>query len=339
MKKLNILYQSNDSYATITGVSLYSLLKNNTDIDELTIYVLDDGILDENINKMKEICKKYNREIIFLDSKEILKKVKDNNLVPYKGTYTTYFKLFAFGEIKTNNDMILQLDGDTIINSSLSGLCDIDMSNNVIAATYDCIHNGYKKMIGMKSSDGYYNCGVMYINQKLWRERKYEERILEHLKNIRNQYFIVDQDIINVLFSKEIKYLDLTYNFNCGFYIFGINNSKKIYKLKEPYFHKEELIENRMKNPIVNHCMGAMTGRPWELYNSHPQNELFDKYLYESPWKDFAKKEPKRSKVFMIQKKLYDILPASIYAIFHRQTQYLFLKINNRKVLKNNRNN
>ena len=58
--KLNILYQSNDSYAAITGVSMYSLFKNNTDIDELTVYLLDDGISKENLNKFKKLGKEYN---------------------------------------------------------------------------------------------------------------------------------------------------------------------------------------------------------------------------------------------------------------------------------------
>ena len=72
--KLNILYQSNDSYAAITGVSMYSLFKNNTDIDELTVYLLDDGISKENLNKFKKLGKEYNRQINIIDSKEILKK-------------------------------------------------------------------------------------------------------------------------------------------------------------------------------------------------------------------------------------------------------------------------
>lgn len=56
MKTLNILYQSNDYYAPITGVSMTSLMENNKDIDELNFYILDDKISDNNKNKMKQIC-------------------------------------------------------------------------------------------------------------------------------------------------------------------------------------------------------------------------------------------------------------------------------------------
>ncbi len=337
MKKINVLYQSNDSYAPITGVSIFSLLENNKDIDILNIFVLNDGIKEENIMKMKKMCKSYKRDIFFLDTDVIIKKIKDLKLVPYKGTYTTYFKLFVFDEIKTNNDIILQLDGDTIINGSLAELCDFNFNGNIMAATYDCIVNDYKKMVDIPLNEPYYNCGVLLIDQKKWRDYKCKEKIVDHLKNKRNSYFIVDQDIINVLFRKNIAYLDLTYNFNSGFYIYGAKNSINMYKLNKTFFHPLDLIKLRMKQPKINHCMGAMTGRPWELENCHPQNDLFDKYLYKSPWHDYKKIVPKRSTIFKIQKKLYDVLPINIYIYIHRYIQILYYYINNKKVKQNER--
>ena len=41
---MNIVYSSSDSYAPIMGVSLYSLLKNNTDSHELNIFIIDNNI-------------------------------------------------------------------------------------------------------------------------------------------------------------------------------------------------------------------------------------------------------------------------------------------------------
>lgn len=38
-KILNILYQSNDNYAPITGVSMTSLFENNKKLDEINIYL------------------------------------------------------------------------------------------------------------------------------------------------------------------------------------------------------------------------------------------------------------------------------------------------------------
>ena len=109
VKVLNVLYQSNDNYASITGVSLTSLLINNKDLDEINIYLLNDNIKQTNLNKLKKTCEKYNRKLIIVDTKKILNKLKNELKVsPFKGTYTTYFKLFAINELKLKTDYILQ---------------------------------------------------------------------------------------------------------------------------------------------------------------------------------------------------------------------------------------
>ena len=74
---LNVLYQSNDNYAPITGVSLTSLLINSKDIEEINVYVLDDKISAKNIKKLKKTCEKFKRNIYIIDTDKILHKLKD----------------------------------------------------------------------------------------------------------------------------------------------------------------------------------------------------------------------------------------------------------------------
>lgn len=336
MKKiLNVLYQSDNNYADLTGVSITSLLINNTQMDEINIYILNDNINSDNLNKMHEICHEYNRNLITVDTTEILRKLKELKVEPYKNTYTTYFKLFAINQLDINTDRILQLDGDTIINKPLDELLDINLTDSVCAATYDCILNEYKNLVDIPENDAYYNCGVLLINKKFWKEYKCEEKIIYHLKNVRNRYFTVDQDLINVLFRDRIKYLHLKYNFNSGFYIYGINESMKIYNLKPEYYSSINLVKEAYNDPFIYHCMGAMTGRPWERNNIHPQNDIYDKYLLKSPWKYNDKKNVKRGMLFNLQKRLYLLLPIAVYVPIHRMVLKIFLKKMNKDVMSN----
>lgn len=323
---LNVLYQSNDYYAPITGVSITSLFENNKHIDQVKIYILNDNISNENINKLKMLCETYKRELILIDTEDILKKLKELKVSPFKNTYTTYFKLMAIKNLNVTSGIILQLDGDTVINGPLDELCNIDLSNHLMAATYDCTLNKYKRLIGIPEHDKYYNCGVLLINQNKWVELECEEKIVNHLKNVRSGYYTVDQDILNVLFRKEIKYLNLKYNFNSGFYIFGINESLKMYALKPDYYHTFEDIRNEYNSPTIYHCMGAMTGRPWEIDSIHPQNSIFDKYINMSPWRNFEKIKVKRKFIFRMQRKLYIILPKVLYIPIHRLAQMYYFK-------------
>lgn len=334
MKKiLNVLYQSDNNYADLTGVSITSLFENNKHLDEINVYILNDNINEKNINKLKELENNYNRNIFIIDTTHILKKLKELNVEPYKGTYTTYFKLLAIESLKINSDRILQLDGDTIINEPLDELITMDLNGYVCAATYDCILNDYKLLVDIPLTDKYYNCGVLLINKEYWHNYDCEEKIINHLLNVRNRYFTVDQDIINVLFRDKITYLDIKYNLNSGFYIYGIDDSFRIYGLNDKIFSSKALVKKAMAKPYINHCMGAMTGRPWEQNNCHPQNELYDKYLNISPWKNDPKKIVNRSSMFKIQKTLYKILPLRIYGIIHKVILKKFLKDMNNAAL------
>ena len=326
MLELNVLYQTDNNYAPQTGVSITSLFQNNKDIEKLNVYVLDNGISEENIKRFETLGDLYHRNIHFLDASDIVAKLKELGVVPYKGSYTTYCKLFTIGNIETANNRILQIDGDTIINSSLADLENIELEDYVCAATYDCVQNKYKSLIGIEETDPYFNCGVLYINQVNWRSLKCYDRIVDHLTNIRAKYLIVDQDIINILFRHKITYLDIKYNLNSGFYLYGINESFFIYDLQQEVFAPKEAIRAAMMSPVINHCMGPMTGRPWEKGNSHPQGKLYDRYLNISPWSDVDKVADRRSTVDKIQFLLYRILPGCLYARIHKSVLKRTLK-------------
>ena len=197
-------------------------------------------------------------------------------------------------------------------------LLDLDIDSYAFAAVYDCIQNGYKELIGLNPNSPYFNCGVLLINLDYWKKNQCEQKILNHLKTVRSKYFTVDQDILNVLFNSHVKPLDIKYNVNSGFYLYGIKNSFYIYDLQPSVYAAPKQIEAALDNPVINHCMGPMTGRPWEIGNHHPQNQLYNDYLRISPWRDVQKVPSKRSTLSILQFALYRILPMSIYRVIHK---------------------
>lgn len=325
MEPLNVLYQTNDYYAVVTGVSMVSLMENNRDLDEINFYILDDQMAESSRQKMREACERYGRSVTFLPTGDILAKLKDMNVVAFRGTYTTYFKLIALGDLEVPGGRVLQLDGDTIINASLRPLLEMDLSDYVCAAVREATQNEYKGMIGLPDDAEYYNCGVLWINLANWQGERCTERIVEHLTTVRNRYWSVDQDIINVLFRDRIKLLDVTYNYNSSFYIYGVDECFKIYGLDRPTYYTRAYVKQRYAHPTINHCMGAATGRPWETDSIHPQNGLFDHYLRMSPWSDYVKQPKKRDRMFRAQKALYRFLPRPLYVPIHKAvlTRYL----------------
>ena len=56
---MNIVYSSSDSFSPIAGVSVVSLLKNNRDAENITIYLIDNNISDENKARFEKLVSEY----------------------------------------------------------------------------------------------------------------------------------------------------------------------------------------------------------------------------------------------------------------------------------------
>ena len=60
---MNIVYSSSDSYAELCGISIVSLFENNKSCDEINVYVIDNGISNQNKEKLLSTAKHYSRNI------------------------------------------------------------------------------------------------------------------------------------------------------------------------------------------------------------------------------------------------------------------------------------
>lgn len=331
-KILNVLYQSDNNYAPIMGVSMTSLFENNKDIDEINVYILDDKISEGNLAKIMRLCEQYNRKLNILDTESIVEMLKELNVTTWHGGYSTWLKLFIVEKLALPTDSVLYIDCDTLIIGSLAPLCDFEFNGNVAAMTYDCMLNEYKKVIGIMLDEKYHNAGVILFNQKAWIENKCEEEVTAHIKN--NRYFLNEQDVLNVLYRKRIMHLDCRYNFFSYYLLYGISGTLKIFELNEQNFLSAAEINEAAQSPVIHHMIGAPTGRPWEKNNRHPLNTLFDKYLELSPWHDFEKVINDRGLVFKIQGILYRILPRGLYIPIHKLAFKRYLRKMNALVQK-----
>lgn len=322
---LNVLYQTSNMYVPYAGVSIISLLINNKDINDICIYYLSEKITKKNKIKLQSMVNDYGRKIIFIDTNDIIKQLEDFHIPKYNGSYATYCKMFVISRIKENIEMLLYIDADTIIEGSLKDIIDLDFEGKICAAALDCIYQKYKNIIGLKSDDMYYNMGIVAFNIPLWKKMNCEERILSYMSNIKNSMY-AEQDIINLLFLEKIKCIELKYNFNTGFLLFGTKMMYKLYNLSDTIYYSTKQIKEAYKDVRIYHCVGGLCGRPWEKNNIHPLEDLFDKYIKLSPWKDFEKIHVPKFGIFKIQRFLYKILPKFIYVPIHKISLNIYYK-------------
>lgn len=239
--------------------------------------------------------------------------LSDAQVAKYHGSYATFFKLFAISAIADNIDTLLYIDSDTIIDGNMEQLLSTDLGAHPAGMCLDAIYTDYKAHIGIPREQLYFNGGVVYFNVKNWKQKRCEERLLEHVKTIRSNYGVVDQDLINVVLGSEIYTLPLTYNFDGNHYLYSPKQTYSIYKTNEKlYYTKEEIVETRGK-AIINHCIGGMAGHPWEEKNIHAMNEKYHYWLAKTPWAGLADL-PYRPRLYnRVQRMLYFCLPRFLY--------------------------
>lgn len=276
---MNVLFASDDNYAPILAVSLVSFLENNQkDFDEMNVFILNDGINNLNIKKIKDILNEYECNTSFIKTKNIenlnfkissLERDNFPSLAPYA-------RLFISSLLPDNIDEILYLDCDSIIVDSFKQLLDEDISNYYCAGVLDCCNTTIQEMLGFSKEDNYINSGVLYINLKKWREDNVEEKFIEFIKNNQNRFYQHDQGIINEVFKNKIKIVSPKYNLQRYFQYMSYNVSKKFCCIEHDYYSKE-ILDDARKNPVFLHFCAADVFRPWKNPN-HPYAQLYQYY-------------------------------------------------------------
>lgn len=320
---LDILYQSDNNYAIVTGVSIVSLLENNKDIDDITINLVDGGITQKNLENIQKVVKKYKRTLNIIDGQKIEKKLVQFKCRPYKGSYVTYYKLLAFGSITAKSGRVLMLDGDILVQHSLAELGSLNLNGCIMAEVKDPYMPNYlTRTIGIPAGQPYYSAGVMLINQDEWKSQRCEEQIIDHWKNKKSDYLFADQDITNLLFGKNIKDLHLKYNF------YSKNYMLHPYERLLMKLDKKMLAETLQEGPVCVHCIDeSWRSRPWFRGNTHTMGKEWDRYLAMTPWRGWDKLATRLNTYHKIDRLMYAILPRLLYALLLRLVSGAFARL------------
>lgn len=327
--QLNILYQSDRNTQLGLGVSIVSLLINNSSMREICIYLIDDGIDSLFLKQLEAYIEKLGRELIVIPSKILL----NNPVVKEYPCYTgkrknrhSYLKLFWDYAIEKKLERLLYLDCDTIVRNDLSELLTINMGNNIIGMGYDALITDEIIQIGLKKEDPYFNSGVILFQTTRWIEEHCGQRIIQHLKRTGN-YGTVDQDVLNVEFFHQIYALPIQYNFQSIHFIADVDIYCREFK-RTNYYCKNEILAAQSKSCII-HAVKFMGQNTWEKGNRHPCKGYFEEYLNQTPWKNLYGERRKFELILTMEKILYIFLPRRFFVkIFHNVHRLMIKKSN-----------
>lgn len=330
---LNVLYQFDENYAPFAAVSITSLLENNKDV-KIIIYILEEKITEGSKERIINIAKKYNRQISFINTEPLVELMEQIGIPKYRGSYATNFKMFLTEVLPEGINRIIYIDSDTLVVGSLRGLIDRDMEGCPIGMVLDSLGNKHAKLIGLTEEDYYVNGGVILYDISKWIECKCTERIIEYTQNVRAHFMSPDQDILNLVLRGQIYVLEPQYNLQPVHKVYAPKLYRKFWKWRK--YYNDEMIQQAVNAPVILHCFRYLGQFPWHKETLHPNVKEFDYYLKKTEWSDYEKTDSNMNGiVFKIERKLYKILPQSLFLVIFKLSYNYFIWKANRDSLNN----
>lgn len=276
---IHIALCHDNNYAPYSSVVMASIIDNNLQ-EEITFHLLHTNLTKERCDIIKAWVERFTgkRVCFYQMYKETFKDfpIDENTYLDYGA----YIRLFL-GECLSQLDKVLYLDCDVIVNGSLHGLWQTDISDYAVAGVRDRI-NDYIRVynrLDYPMQDGYINSGMMLVNLKRWREDaffKQAQRVAceKGAAVLKNH----DQDIINAIYHGQILMLPFRYNL-LEYYLYV---EDWLY-LDRKYY--PEIVE-ACKNPVIIHF--CMPQKPWHYECINPFREIYYKYRKMTPWPEVA---------------------------------------------------
>ena len=208
-KKMILVFNTSSAYLNATYVAIHSVIKKSKRNFKVYIFVSSD-VTELQKARLQEIENLFaNAEICLITIKSGV--ISDNRLVSNRIPNIAYSRLFSCDFIM--EDKCLYLDQDIFVNGDIAELFDIELGDSFIAAGIeDSASKEYKSALKKDFSisiEKYINAGVILMNLKLMRIKKWTDKIRILISK---EFPLGDQDVLNVAADNKVLYLKTSYN-------------------------------------------------------------------------------------------------------------------------------
>lgn len=279
---MNIVLSSDDNYARHLGQTMVSIMENNTSEDRIVFYILNVGLSEENIDKLIQVSKLYDREIVIVDFSDIRSKLKLDNIPVLSFSIEAYSKFFLAEALPESADRALWIDGDTDVLASIHDLYYCDMGDCVAAGVVDQPNFGidfFRKDADIKDGP-YFAIGMFVADLAAWRREKMSEQFINYFVERNGNLGFLEQATMNHVLYKRFYKLPLQCHVITPTWF--LTYKQLLSRWGEPFYTKEEY-EQARKHPIIIHYT---VFRPWKQWCMHPKRRYYRKYIKMTPWKD-----------------------------------------------------
>jgi len=309
--KSTVVYATDENYVKLTAISLYSLLSHNPGTD---IAILANDISTKSHNIFSTIVRKFGTQLRIVDVKHELQSIKATGARSYV-SFSAYSRLFIPKILKNDFDRAIYIDSDTIVAGNLQPLTELDLQGKPFAIGYDCLHNSYKKLIGIQPLAPYFNSGVLVMDLLEWENSRCTERIFDYMTNVRHDFMFGDQDYFSLVLADDATILPPQYNFLTHFQMFKTRNDVlHATGIPASAWYTEEQYAAAQKNPVIHHFLGHTLGRPWYKESLNPLRPLYCEIAAEAGLLEVAEQSRPIDFCYKVQDLAWKTLPHTLFS-------------------------
>lgn len=260
----HVAFCISDNYSSIVAVTLQSFVDHHTNESAFIFHIVSEALSSDNLDYLRRvIAQRSSWQLMYHPIEE--KSLAHIPTGPF--TIHAWYRIFLDQLLPEEVEIVLYLDADTLIASSIDGLFQIPLENVAIGAAKDQQNfiTATKQRIGLPQQQTYVCSGVLLMNLSYWREHNIAQQILDWAIANAHRLGCPDQDAINVVLREKTVVLPAKW---------GIIAKNFLY---DAFYQTEEAAE-AYYHPCIIHYAGCA---PWyyELSKIAPR---FQELWYET---------------------------------------------------------
>lgn len=211
-----IFFSADDNYIPFLDVSIRSLIEHASKEYKYKIIVLNAGLNQENMNKVK-LLENENVQIEFVNISKATKSLEQDLPNLYHFGLAAWYRLFI-QSLFPQYDRVIYLDCDIVVLGDISELYNMDLHGNTIGGCKDQIiprtpeFADYARFAVGIDANEYINSGILVMDLKKFREQQIEEKFIHIMNKYNCDIVDPDQAYINFLCKDKIEYLPISWN-------------------------------------------------------------------------------------------------------------------------------
>lgn len=215
-KEIPIFFSTDDNYIPYLDVALASLIANASKEYTYRIVVLNTGLNEDSIRRVKQ-RERTGFKIDFVDISEEVERLKSRLKNVYHFSVVTYYRLFI-ASLFPQYDKVVYLDCDLVVLGDIAELYHVELGENILgAAPEQFVQNtrefrAYAETALGVDPDGYVNAGVLLMNLKEFRRNAIEEKFIRLITEYDFDLLDPDQAYLNYLCLGRIHVLPNGWN-------------------------------------------------------------------------------------------------------------------------------